>query len=430
MDTIFASATARGKAGISVVRLSGPSAHAAVATLCGKLPAAQRASLRKLCWQGEQIDEGLVLLFEQGHSFTGEAMAELHLHGSVAVLAAASRALLAQPGLRLAEPGEFTRRALENGRLDLTQVEGLADLVDAETEAQRRQALRVMSGDIGKRSELWRKQLIRAAALLEATIDFVDEDVPIDVMPEVTTIVAQLLAELRVEAKGAIIAERLRDGFEVAIVGLPNTGKSTLLNALAGREAAITSEFAGTTRDVIEVRMELSGLPVTLLDTAGIRQTDDAVENIGIQRAVSRAEAADLRVFLVDDGGLPGGVFPSSDDMVVRGKVDLEPTDASDLAVSGKTGQGITRLLTEISVKLEARVSGAATITRDRHRMAALNAIADLEMAEVEIAAGSHRTELAAENLRGAIRSLDALLGRVDVESLLDEIFSSFCIGK
>lgn len=430
MDTIFATATARGKAGISIVRLSGPSAHLAVAALCGQLPEMQRASVRKLVWQGVQIDEALVVLFEQNHSFTGEAMAELHLHGSVAVLAAAMRALSAQPQLRMAEPGEFTRRALENGRLDLTQVEGLADLVDAETEAQRRQALKVLSGAVGKRADGWRRQLIRAAALLEATIDFVDEDVPVDVMPEVSAIVTDLLAELRVEAQGAIIAERLRDGFEVAIVGLPNTGKSTLLNALAGREAAITSEFAGTTRDVIEVRMELAGLPVTLLDTAGIRQTEDVIENIGIQRAVSRAAAADLRVFLVDEGGLPSEVLPSADDLVVYGKADLGPGAASALAVSGKTGQGIAELLEEISARLDVRVAGAATMTRDRHRLAALKAISDLEMAEVEIAAGSHRTELAAENLRAAIRSLDALVGRVDVENLLDEIFSSFCIGK
>ena len=430
MDTIFAPATARGKAGIAVLRLSGPLAHDAVAALCGSLPAMQRASLRKLVWQGSQLDEALVVLFEAGRSFTGEAMAELHLHGSIAVVAATVRALSAQPGLRMAEPGEFTRRALENGRLDLTQVEGLADLVDSETEAQRRQALRVLSGAVGKRADGWRRQLIRAAALLEATIDFVDEDVPVDVMPEVSSIVARLLAELRVEAEGSIIAERLRDGFEVAIVGQPNVGKSTLLNAFAGREAAITSEFAGTTRDVIEVRMELAGLPVTLLDTAGIQETDDVVENIGIQRAVSRASMADLRVFFVDSGGVPNGISPSADDIVVHGKADLEGATTPTLAVSGKTGQGIGRLLDEIAANLEAKAAGAATLTRDRHRAAALKAMSDLQLAEVEIAAGPHRTELAAENLRGAIRSLDVLVGRVDVENLLDEIFSSFCIGK
>jgi tRNA modification GTPase len=430
MDTIFAPATARGKAGISVIRISGPAARVAVAVLCGQLPVVQRASLRKLVWGGVQIDEGLVLLFDAGHSFTGELMAELHLHGSIAVVAAALRALSAQPGLRPAEPGEFTRRALENGQLDLTQVEGLADLVDSETEAQRKQALRVLSGAVGKRAEGWRKQLIRAAALLEATIDFVDEDVPVDVMPEVRAIIAALLADLRLEADGAVIAERLRDGFEVAIVGAPNAGKSTLLNALAGREAAITSEFAGTTRDVIEVRMDLAGLPVVLLDTAGLRETGDVVENIGIQRAISRAEKADLRVFLVADGVMPTGFAPTSEDIVVIGKADLGHIAEAGLAISGKTGIGLDRLIEEITFRLEKRVAAPMTLTRERHRVRALAAISALEMAQTELDVGAHRTELAAENLRRAIRSLDALVGRVDVENLLDEIFSSFCIGK
>lgn len=430
MDTIFAPATARGKAGISVLRMSGSLAHGAVAVLCGDLPAVQRASLRKLVWQGVQIDEALVILFGAGRSFTGEPMAELHLHGSLAVVSAALRALSEQPGLRLAEPGEFTRRALENGRLDLTQVEGLADLVDAETEAQRRQALRVLSGAIGARAESWRAKLIRAAALLEATIDFVDEDVPVDVRPEVMFIIADLLIELRAEANGALIAERLRDGFEVAIIGEPNVGKSTLLNALAGREAAITSDFAGTTRDVIEVRMDLGGLPITLLDTAGLRETIDIVENIGIQRAIKRAETADLRVFLTIDGCMPAGVVPVADDIVVSGKSDLSGLSNASLSVSGKTGAGIANLLDVISSRLERRMAGSITLVRERHRNGALLAIGALENAQVELAGGLSRTELAAENLRQAIRSLDALVGRIDVEYLLDEIFSSFCIGK
>ena len=430
MDTIFAPATGRGKAGIAVLRLSGPLAHDAVAALCGSLPAMQRASLRKLVWQGSQLDEALVVLFEAGRSFTGEAMAELHLHGSIAVVAATVRALSTQPGLRMAEPGEFTRRALENGRLDLSQVEGLADLVEAETEAQRKQALRVLSGAVGKRAELWRQQLIRAAALLEATIDFVDEDVPVDVMPEVDALVSGLLSDLRAEAKGVHFAERVRDGFEVAIVGPPNVGKSTLLNCLAGREAAITSEFAGTTRDIIEVRMELAGLPVTLLDTAGLRQTNDVVENIGIKRAFVRAEAADMRLFLTVDGMPLTEVSPKPGDIVLLGKADLGVTNGQAVLVSGKTGAGISQLLELISAELAGRMAGANTLTRERHRIGALEAISALEQAQVEITAGSHRTELAAESLRNAIRSLDVLVGRIGVETLLDEIFASFCIGK
>lgn len=430
MDTIFAPATARGKAGVSVLRLSGSLAHGAVAALCSGLPPIQRASLRKLVWQGTQIDEALVVLFDTGHSFTGEAMAELHLHGSIAVVAAALRALSAQPGLRLAEPGEFTRRALENGRLDLTQVEGLADLVEAETEAQRKQALRVLSGAVGQRAEIWRRQLIRAAALLEATIDFVDEDVPINVLPEVTTLVSGLLSELRAEADGVFFAERLRDGFEVAIVGPPNVGKSTLLNCLAGREAAITSEFAGTTRDIIEVRMDLSGLPVTLLDTAGLRETHDVVESLGIERAIARANAADLRLFLTLDGALPMGYSPVLGDIILHGKADLIASSGGGMLVSGKTGVGIAQLLDAVATELGGRMAGSNTLTRERHRVGALGAISALDLALVEIAAGSHRTELAAENLRRAIRSLDVLVGRIGVENLLDEIFSSFCIGK
>lgn len=430
MVTIFAPATARGKAGIAVVRLSGPESHGAVAALCGRLPPMRQASVRRLVWQGIPIDEGIVLLFEAGHSFTGEAMAELHLHGSTAVISATLQALSLQSGLRMAEPGEFTRRALENGRLDLTQVEGLAALIDAETEAQRKQALRVLSGAVGKRANSWRAQLIRAAALLEATIDFADEDVPVDVTPEVLQIIDALLHDLRLEADGAVMAERIRDGFEVAIVGVPNAGKSTLLNALAGREAAITSAIAGTTRDVIEVRMDLAGLPVTLLDTAGLRQTQDEVESLGVLRAVARANSADLRVFLLENGVLPAGLSPRDDDIIVSGKADLLAFGQHGMAVSGLTGQGLDALTQEIGLRLEKRASGAATLTHQRHRAGAMAAVSALEAALFEIRLGSSRVELAAENLRLATRSLDALVGRVDVENLLDEIFSSFCIGK
>lgn len=425
MDTIYALASARGKAGVAVLRLSGPLAHRAIAAMVAELPVPRIAGLRRIVWNGVELDQGLVILFEAGASFTGEAVAELHLHGSVAVVSAVLRALSEMPGLRMAEPGEFTRRALENGCLDLAQVEGLADLIDAETEAQRRQALRVLSGAVGERAEIWRRDLIRAAALLEATIDFADEDVPVDVKPEVLGLLDNLLNALRREAEGARVAERIREGFEVAIIGAPNVGKSTLLNALAGRQAAITSEFAGTTRDVIEVRMDIAGLAVTLLDTAGIREAADQIEEIGIERALSRAATADLRVFLLDESGVPSGIVPGPDDILVLGKSDVR--NEIGPRVSGRTGEGIPELIARISARLLERTADAGTLTRERHRVAILTAIGAMESARIELDVG---VELGAESLRRAIRALDSLVGRIDVENLLDEIFTSFCIGK
>ncbi len=429
MDTIFAQASARGKAGVAVIRLSGALSHEAVRKLAGEIPPLRRATLRTLNRaDGVRLDTALILTFPAGGSFTGEASAELYVHGSAAVVAVLLKELGDMPGLRLAEPGEFTRRALENERMDLAQVEGLADLIDAETEAQRRQALRVLSGDLGRRAEGWRGQLVRAAALVEATIDFADEDVPTDVTPEVRQLVGTVLTELRSEADGVRVAERIREGFEVAIVGRPNAGKSTLLNALAGRDAAITSEIAGTTRDVIEVRMDLGGLPVTVLDTAGLREADDRVEALGVARATERAQAADLRVFLLDGADDVPPLEPAPDDILVLSKGDLR--DGDDFAVSGKTGLGIRELIDRIADRLSARAGGAGLAIRERHRQAILRAIAALESALVEVENGADRTEFAAEDLRTAVRALDSLVGRVDVEDILDEIFASFCLGK
>ena len=428
METIYAPATARGKAGLAVVRLSGPKAHLAVAALAGPLPELRRAVLRKLKWRDTVLDEGLILLFAAGASYTGEAMAELHLHGSVATVTAVLRALGEQHGLRLAQPGEFTRRALENGQLDLAQIEGLADLIDSETEAQRRQALRVLSGAVGVLCDGWRRDLIRAAALLEATIDFADEDVPVDVTPEVVRLLDGVLVSLRHEADGARMAERIRDGFEVAIVGPPNAGKSSLLNALAGREAAITSDVAGTTRDVIEVRMVLEGLPVMLLDTAGLRETEDRIEGIGISRALARAAAADLRVLLPDGEAAIPGIDRMPDDIVVLAKSDSRV--GCGLRVSVRTGEGLDDLVAMIAQRLVLRSGLAGTVTRERHRIAIVAAIGAMESAQAEVLGKATRVELAADQLHRAIRALDSLLGRVDVEDLLDEIFASFCIGK
>lgn len=432
MDTVFALASARGKAGVAVIRVSGPLAHPAVAALCGSLPPPRRASVRRLEWQGEVLDDALVLLFTQGASFTGEDVAELQVHGSVAVVGAVLRALGEQPGLQMAEPGEFTRRALENGLLDLAQVEGLADLIEAETEAQRRQAQRVLSGAIGRRAAGWRSRLIRAGALIEASIDFVEEEVPVDVRPEVAGLLDGLLLELRREVAGSHVAERIRDGFEVAIVGAPNVGKSTLLNTLAGREAAITSTVAGTTRDVIEVRMDLAGLPVTILDTAGLRDSGDQLEQIGIARGLERAKAADLRVFLRETRDEVLGIEPVAGDIELLSKADLrdQTVFGGTEAVSGVTGEGVEALVARIVAELQNRVRSAGISTRARHRIALIEAVEAMESARAEVCRDSGRIELVAADVWTAIRSLDMLVGRLDVENLLDEIFASFCIGK
>lgn len=428
MDTIFAQASALGRAGVAVVRVSGPAAHDLCRDLCGDVPAPRQSALRILRDRdGMHLDQALVLAFAQGASFTGEKVVEFHLHGSLAVTAAVLRTLSDYPGCRAAEAGEFTRRALENGCLDLAQVEGLADLIDSETEAQRRQALRVLSGDLGRQAESWRRELIRAAALLEATIDFADEDVPVDVTPEVEALLLSVQQALQRESEGVKTAERIRSGFEVAIIGAPNVGKSTLLNALAGRDAAITSEYAGTTRDVIEVRMDLHGVPVTLLDTAGLRETDDVVEGIGIERARERASAADLRVFLVTDDETP--VFAlDKDDIVLRAKADLLADKRG--AVSGISGEGIDSLVSTISGKLAERVALGGLATRERHRTAIIRAVASIETAFDHLVQGPDMYDLAAEDIRSATRALESLVGRVDVEDLLDEIFSHFCVGK
>lgn len=427
-DTIFALATAPGKAGVAVVRLSGDGIYDAAKVLFGEMPAPRVAQLRVLRDPtGVRLDEALVLYFPEKASFTGEAVLELQLHGSVAVVNQVLRVLSDIDGHRLAEPGEFTRRALENGCMDLAQVEGLADLIEAETEAQRRQALRVLSGDLGKTADVWRRDLIRAAALIEATIDFVDEDVPVDVTPEVNELLDKTVEKLRSEINGVSVAERIRTGFEVAILGAPNVGKSTLLNVLAGRDAAITSEIAGTTRDVIEVRMDLKGLPVTILDTAGLRSTEDVVEGIGIQRAKDRAEQADLRVYLVA-GDEDVEIDLQEGDILLRSKSDI--SGESQGAISALTGHGVSELVALISDSLSQRTARSGVASRERHRVAMQSAVASITSARAHIANGEEFYDLGADDLRSAVWALDSIVGRIDVENLLDEIFSSFCIGK
>jgi len=429
MDTIFALASAPGKAGVAVIRVSGPDAFDGARQLAGERISGRGMWLRPLRGaDGELIDQALVLGFSSPASFTGEDVVEYQLHGSVAIIGAMMHTLSEFPGHRLAEPGEFTRRAMENGKMDLSQVEGLADLIEAETEAQRRQATRLTAGELGQRVERWRVDLIRAAALIEATIDFADEDVPVDVTPEVSELLNGVERDVAKELRGLHAAERIRTGFEVAIIGPPNAGKSTLLNALAGRTAALTSEFAGTTRDVIEVRMDLDGLPVTVLDTAGLRDTDDHVESLGIALAKERAGRSDLRVFLSGDAAIDFDLWQDGD-IRVSGKADLL-SETQGLAVSGLTGEGVDELVSLISQELGHRVASAGLATRERHKVALDQALDRLRQARELLKRGPEEYDLVAEELRTAIRSLEFLVGRIDVENLLDEIFASFCLGK
>lgn len=427
MDTIFALATAQGRAGVAVIRISGPQSWDVGTALAGSLPKPRKAGLRRLtASDGTYLDEALVLTFEEKESFTGEKTVELQTHGSIAVVNSILKELGGFSDCRLAEPGEFTRRAMESGRLDLVQVEALSDLIEAETELQRKQALRMFDGAFGERVLSWRQSLIRAASLLEAVIDFADEEVPEDVSAEVSELLKMVIDALNKELTGFQSAERIRSGFEVAIIGAPNVGKSTLLNALAGRDAAITSEIAGTTRDVIEVRMDLSGIPVTLLDTAGLRVTEDTIEALGIARAKDRASAADLRVFLKSgDEAVPD--FIEAEDLVFETKADL--TGKAD-AISAKSGEGLDKVIQSITHALQQKVAGAGLATRERHRVSLVMGVKHLEAAERLVSEGSEIYDIAAEEIRTAVRGLESLVGKVGVEDLLDEIFSSFCLGK
>ena len=428
MDTIFALASAAGKAGVSIIRISGPNALSNCAVMGAVLDQHDRRLVKLTSIDGSLIDLAFAISFAPRRSFTGEQVVELHTHGSPAIVTAVLDRL-SNLDVRLAEPGEFTRRAMENGMLDLAQVEGLADLIDAETESQRRQAVRIFQGALGDLASGWRLSLVRAAALLEATIDFVDEDVPVDVYPEVMTLIGNVTNQVRYEAAGVRIRERVRDGFEVALVGPPNSGKSTLLNRLAGREAAITSDIAGTTRDVIEVKMDLNGLPITILDTAGLRESDDILEGIGIERGKDRALAADVRIHLLDDLPINNDQSVFGLDLYVKSKADLE-SNPIDQAVSGVTGYGMDHLLDQISSYLREQLAGAGIATHTRHQMALEAAAVALDSVTLGLNAVNTPVDLLAEDLRIAIRSLDSLIGRVDVENVLGEIFSSFCIGK
>lgn len=432
-DTIFALATGAGRAAIAVIRLSGPGASRVLAEITGLTPQARFAHYVRFRdpRNGETLDHGLALFFPAAQSPTGEDYVELQIHGGRAVIDAFLTILSHAPGLRAAEPGEFARRSFANGKMDLSQVEGLADLIDAETAFQRRQALRALGGGLRRRVEDWRDAIIRASALVEAELDFSDEGDVSTPGESLGRLLEPLAAEMEAQARQAPAAERLRDGFLVLLLGPPNSGKSTLLNALARREVAIVSAIPGTTRDMIEVHLDLGGLPVTLVDTAGLRESEDEIERLGVARTRARIDEADLLLWLSEGGATPPSeevLVEARDCIRVATKADVRPSDLCDLAISAQTGLGMEGLVAEIRRRAEQRLGDGSTalLTRERQRRLVMSA-AEALRASLEL---GKPLEIVAEDLRSASRSLGRIIGVVDVEDVLDAIFGQFCIGK
>lgn len=429
--SIFALSSAPGRAGVAVVRASGPLAGAALAALAGPLPPPRQAALRRLAFDGAAIDRALILWFPAPASFTGEDLAEFHLHGGRAVREAVFSAFL-QLGLRPAEPGEFTRRAVENGKLDLTRAEAIADVIDAETPAQLRQALRQQDGVLAELYEGWRGALIRALGRAEAAIDFSDDGVG-DTEFEAARNAAQHIAQQILQhMDDAGRGEALREGLRLTILGPPNAGKSSLINALARRDVAIVSDTPGTTRDVVEARLDLGGYLINVADTAGVRQTGDAIEAEGVRRALRHAQGGMTLLLLDGSAAEPRAGLPTdlpTPDLIVWNKTDLGFT-RDGLCISLKTGDGLAGLVEVLTQKVRARLdagSEAPALTRSRHRHALEQALTHLNHG---LGAPADQPELLAEDLRLAMRAIGRITGRVDVEELLDFVFRDFCIGK
>jgi tRNA modification GTPase len=432
-DTIFATASGHGRAAVCLIRISGLESRTVLERMTERMPEPRRAVVRTLKdpTTGEPLDQALVLWMPGPGSFTGEDQAELQIHGGLATRAAVLRALGAIDNCRPAEAGEFTRRAFLNGRMDLAQVEGLADIIDAETEAQRRQAMLQLGGRLGNAAENWRESVLQVLALLEASLDFSDEgDVPEDLEEEILGMIDRVRGEIG-RAMANRSGERLREGLTVVLAGPPNAGKSTLLNALARRDVAIVSPIAGTTRDVIEVHCDLGGLPVIIVDTAGLRESGDMIEREGVSRARARAQDADLVLWLVPPEGEESEPPQAQRLLRVGTKSDLNRVRHDcDLTIAAATGEGLPELIARLEEEASALMGqGDAILTRERHRKALERAHAALERARAMLV-GHGPLELTAEEVRLAARAIGEITGRVDVEDVLDRLFSSFCIGK
>lgn len=448
-ETIFALSSGKGRGGVAVIRLSGPQVLSAIRALTGKeKPPVSRET--RLCSfrdpeTNHRLDRGLLLYFQGPKSFTGEDVAEFHIHGGRAVIAGFLDALSKIAGLRSALPGEFSRRAFDHGKMDLTAIEGLSDLINAETEAQKRQALRLMDGRLADLYEGWRKKLIAAMAYLEVDIDFADEEIPDDLMGQVMPVIEGLRDEIYRHLGDGFKGERIRDGLQLVILGEPNVGKSTLLNFLSRRDVAIISDIAGTTRDLLEVHLDINGFAVTIVDTAGLRDSQDAVEREGVRRAEQRAKEADIKVIMLEAKDWPdipprlrAQIGPQA--MLLINKTDLSPLDPASLrradidcldilAVSVREEQGLDLFIKSLSAQVERMMAldDTPNLTRQRHRESLIHALSHLERFQET---PDKETALLAEDLRMAARDIGAITGLVDVEDLLDVIFSEFCIGK
>ncbi len=435
-DTIFALATPPGRGAVAIIRISGPDTAGVLERIGAGGVKPRLASVRNITHDGQLVDQALILRFVGPNSYTGEDSAELHLHGGRAVIEAASKALIAE-GLRPAEAGEFTRRAFQNGRMDLAQAEAVADLIDAETEAQKAQALGQLDGALSETYAGFRRDLLKALSLVEAEIDFPDEEVPDNLARTAGPVLDQLASDLRKALEDSDRGRRVREGYRIVLIGETNAGKSSLFNALTAREAAIVTPIAGTTRDVLDADIMIGGYAVTLSDTAGLRESDDPVEAEGIRRARARAESADLRLWVRSpsqtEGDDPAASFVRSSDLQILNKADLGTLEAvpdiEALTVSTATGQGLSQLHDWISARLARDLSGAdfPAVTRERHRRRLVEALAAVEAGRRAL---NIAPEMAGDDLRRAADALARVTGAIGVEDILGEVFSSFCIGK
>ncbi len=427
---IFALSTNPGKSSISIIRLSGPNAFYIANKFLDKEPEIRKATRKKIIYNNDLIDIGVVIFYPFNHSYTGEQLVEFNLHGSNAVIKKMLEILCKQKNSRIAYPGEFTQRAFENNKLDLSQVEGIYNLIEAETESQRKLSLKILEGSLGIKVKKWKTQLINILSLLEASIDFSEEELPKDILKEIQNNIYKIKLDFQKELKGSKVADSINNFFEVAIVGKPNVGKSTLLNYLSQKNTSIVTNVPGTTRDIIEVKLDIKGLPVVFLDTAGLHKSNDKVEKIGIKRTLERLSKVDLRIFLINNNKelKTFEKLIKNHDLVFFAKNDLK--NKRNKGISGKTGEGTDLLFDQVFNLFSKKTSSVGSVVNNRHRLIIKNSLFFIDDALSKCNSSFDKVEMIAEDIRHTINELNFLTGKVGVEDILSNIFSKFCIGK